>query len=232
MGGRTSLLLYVTYAMMAVLAIYYSLFVRHSIMIAFIAFHLVTCLGIPVIHGLMEGRLKVNWQAIAIKRPVRMLQAVAAGIGSGIILFAGVMAGFYLLLQTGVQPAWIRQVLASWGLTEDWLWLFVIYMTVGNSFFEELLWRGFMLPRLCRYVPWRRAVLLSSFFFCSYHLLIGVALFGWKWGIIVALLAWGIGCFWAVLTRAYQGMLAAWLSHLLVDLGLMVSLLNWVMEGK
>lgn len=228
---RGSLLIYYMYALIAFLAVYVGLFVYRSLLVTFVLFHLFTCLGIPIFHGIWERRLKQNLMDLGVRHPSQLKHSLVAGIGSGMVLMFGVIAGFYLLLQSGVDPDWIRSVLTEWGLTTDWLWLFVLYMIVGNSFFEELIWRGFVFERLQRIISLRLARGLSSLFYASYHVLLGVVLFGWKWGIIVAVLAWALGVFWSILVKQYGSLLSAWLSHLMVDVGIMVSLIHWIMDG-
>lgn len=232
MSRRSSLLIYIVYAVIALMAVYTGLFVYHSLLLTFVLFHLVTCLGIPIVHGLWERRLKQNLLELGVKRPQLLKYSLVAGIGSGAVLMLGVLAGFYLLLEAGVDPVWIRSVLVRWGLTPGWLWIFVIYMIVGNSFFEELMWRGFIYERLQRILLPILANLLSSFFYSSYHVLLGVVLFGWRWGLLIAGLAWLMGIFWTILVRQYGSLMSAWLSHLLVDAGIMISLIHWVMDGS
>ncbi|MGD8190083.1 CPBP family intramembrane glutamic endopeptidase [Brevibacillus ginsengisoli] len=231
MSRQGTLLIYFGYGLLAFLAVYCGLFVFRSLIVTFVLFHLLVCFGIPIFHGIWEGRLKTNLRDLGVSRPELLKDSLVAGIGSGAVLMFGVIAGFYLILQAGVDPNWIRLVLIQWGLTRNWFWIFVMYMIIGNSFMEELMWRGFLLERLQRIVSLTGARAISSFFYASYHVLVGVVLFGWKWGFIVALLAWVLGMFWSLLVGRYASLLSSWLSHMMVDVGIMISLIHWIMDG-
>lgn len=228
MQTREFLHIYYIYGLVAIVAIFLGLLVFHSIIITFILFHVVTCLGIPVFHGLWEHRLRENWQELTNTQVKRGRPDLIEGMGSGMILMVGTLSGFYLMIQAGVSVDWIHYVLADWGLTRELLWPVAIYMVVGNSFFEELLWRGFTLERLGRQMTIRTAVMLSSLFYASYHVILGTVLFGWGWGLLFAGLAWILGCYWAYLRLKYHSLSAAWMSHLLVDVGIMGALFYWV----
>lgn len=229
MSGRGSLLMYTLHAIIALVAIYIGLFIFYSLLVTFVLFHLITCVGIPLIHGSWEGNLKEKWRQLFSIRSGCLKHAIIAGVGSGSVLMLGVIAGFYMLLEAGVDPGRIHLILLSWGLTPDWLWIFILYMIFGNSFFEELLWRGFSFERLQRLVSLKWASMISSLYYSSYHVLLGVVLFGWKWGLLVAGLAWLLGNFWSFLVRQYHSLLSAWISHLLVDIGIMAGLIMWIM---
>lgn len=223
-----SLKIYYVYGLMAIAAVSTGLLVFHSLILTFILFHVVTCLGVPVVHGWWEQRLRKNWQDLANYHVINRRDCLIEGVGSGFVLMIGVLSGFYYMIQTGVSVPWIRTNLEEWGLTYEWLWVFAIYMSVGNSFFEELLWRGFTLERLGRLLSVQGAVMLSSLFYTSYHVILGTVLFGWSWGLLVATLAWVIGCYWAYLRLKYQSLAGPWMSHLLVDVGIMASLIYWI----
>lgn len=90
------------------------------------------------------------------------------------------------------------------------------------------MWRGFLLQRLERVVTPMTAMLVSSFFYALYHVVIGTVLFGWKWGTIITAAVFCVGMLWAYMKRRYPPIYAVWISHLLADLGIMLALSWWI----
>jgi membrane protease YdiL (CAAX protease family) len=227
MDRKRSLLLIICYGFLATLAVFYGLVERQSLFVTIIVFHLIVCLGIPFFHGWWEGGLREHWRQ-AWQGGFIDKKGAAVGVASGFLLFMGVVSGIWLLLQAGADAEWIRFTLRRWGVTERWLWLFAIYMIVGNSLLEELLWRGFVLQRLLSGVSRWKAILASSFFFALYHLVLGVVLFGWVWGAIITCLVFAVGVVWACMKYRYPSVYPTWFSHLFADFGLITALFIWI----
>ncbi|MBG9772604.1 CPBP family intramembrane glutamic endopeptidase [Brevibacillus laterosporus] len=228
---RQPLLVLICYSCFATLTIFYGLVEKHSLFITFVGFHLVTCLIIPIFHAYWEGNLAIKWrEAWGLHRhQERKLKGIWWGIISGVLLFILICLGFYVLLWTGASTEWMRNKLFSWGLTEETKWWFALYMTIGNSLFEEMLWRGFLLERLLYNMQLYKAILLSSFFYSLYHFIIGVTLFGIKAGLVATFLVFLTGMFWAWLRRRYQSIYPTWISHLFADWALMYTMLRNVL---
>ncbi|MFM1650598.1 CPBP family intramembrane glutamic endopeptidase [Brevibacillus sp. B_LB10_24] len=222
------MLLFICYGFVATLAIFYGLVYRHSLVVTFVAFHLFVCLGIPMIHGWREGRLQDIWQRVWRTGRGKHAKGLWVGFSSGILLFAAVLIGTRLLLTAGIDGLLIRQTLMSWGLSSRFIWLFAGYITIVNSLLEEWFWRGFVLERLSVSMPPERSIPLTSLFFSIYHLILGVCLFGWAWGIAITCLVFAVGAFWGWLGLRYQSIYASWFSHMLADLGLMTALVRWI----
>ncbi|QOS99573.1 CPBP family intramembrane metalloprotease [Brevibacterium sp. JNUCC-42] len=228
---RHPLLILICYSCFATLTIFYGLVERHSLLITFVGFHFVTCLIIPIFHACWEGNLAVKWrEAWGLHRhQERKLKGIWWGIISGILLFMLICFGFHLLLLSGMSTEWMRLKLFSWGLTDGSKWWFALYMTVGNSLLEELLWRGFLLERLLYNMSLSKAILLSSFFYTLYHFIIGATLFGAQIGLLATFLVFVTGMFWGWLRRTYQSIYPTWISHLFADWALMYMMLRYVL---
>ncbi|UFJ41972.1 CPBP family intramembrane metalloprotease [Brevibacillus humidisoli] len=177
LAGEQIRLLLICYGFSASLAVYYGLIWRQSLLVTFLWFHLVVCFGIPLAHALWEGGLRKGWRALWRGDDLKRPEAVFVGLASGVPLFAAALAGIWLMMYSGADLSAVRFLLDSWGLAPEWVVLFGLYLGVVNSFLEELLWRGFVLDRL---VAWgrRQAILINSFFYSLYHLLVATALFG------------------------------------------------------
>ncbi len=228
MNRKRSLLLTVCYSGFATLTIFYGLIARQSLFVTFVSFHLIACLGIPLSHRLWEGDARRHWREAWGDGIWRRGEGLFLGLATGVCLFAAIVAGYRLLVLAGVSPEHIRAVLTRWGLTAGWIGWFAAYLTVLNSFFEELLWRGFVLERLLASLSRRKAMVASSLFFSLYHLIIGVVLFGWAWGGVITGLVFLVGLLFALLKITYRAIWAAWLSHLLADLAIVTVLIAWI----
>ncbi|NGQ93793.1 CPBP family intramembrane metalloprotease [Brevibacillus sp. SYP-B805] len=228
MKRKGSVLLFVCYGFCATLALVYGLLVRQSLLATFVVFHVAVLLGIPLAHGWREGDIRRHWRE-AWTGLRGGTAGLAIGAASGVLLGALAMGGLWLLIRAGIQPERVRAILVHWGLTEQGKWLFAGYMIVVNSFLEELMWRGFVLQRLTDVLPRVQAMLLSSFFFALYHLILGTVLFGWRWGLLATVLVFWTGLFWAWMKHRYPSVYPTWISHLVADVGIMVALFLWIL---
>ncbi len=225
MKRKRSLLLLVCYGFLATLAVFYGLLEKQSLFVTFLTFHLLVCLGVPLVHGWWEGDLRTRWR---LAWGTFDRNGVAFGTALGVAMCAGIVAGMWLLLHAGIRADWIRGVLERWGLSTAWIGWFALYIVIANSLLEELMWRGFVLQRLLYGISRWKAIVISSFFYALYHLIVGVVLFGWKWGVLITVLVFGAGVLWGWLKGHFPSVYATWISHLLADLGLAIVLMVWI----
>ncbi|MGM0711180.1 CPBP family intramembrane glutamic endopeptidase [Brevibacillus parabrevis] len=225
MARKRTLLLLIGYGFAATLAIFYGLVERHSLFVTFVAFHLVVCVGIPLLHGWWEKSLQENWQ-LAWGRFEK--QGALFGIALGVLFFTGIQAGLWLLLQAEGLPAAVRAGLESWGLSRKWIGWFAVYLVFVNSLLEELFWRGFVLQRMLRSLSRAVSVLLTSFFYTLYHLIVTTALFGLWRGLMLTSAVYVAGVIWGWLKGLFPSIYPTWFSHLLADLGLALAVVLWI----
>lgn len=222
---KRSLLLVIVYGFAATLSIFYGLVERQSLFVTFVCFHLLVCLCVPLIHAWWEGNLSRSWQVAWGKFEWR---GAVFGLGLGILLMAAAIAGIWLLLQSDGRPEQIRQTLERWELSRQWIWWFSLYLVIVNSLLEEMFWRGFVLERFVSVLVRSHAVLLSSFFYSLYHLIVSSVLFGFKWGCLITLLVFVVGNVWGWMKARYPSVYSTWFSHLLADLGLVLPVIWWI----
>ncbi|MGG1661595.1 CPBP family intramembrane glutamic endopeptidase [Brevibacillus sp. NRS-1366] len=225
MARKRSLLLLIGYGFAATLAIFYGLVERHSLFVTFVAFHLLICLCIPFIHGWWEGTLSESWRHAWGRFDKR---GAWYGLFLGTLLLTGVLAGAWILLQPEGRPEKIRQVLAEWDLNDQWIWWFSLYLVFINSLLEELFWRGFVLQRMMLALSPITSIVLSSFFFTLYHLIVTTAMFGFRLGLLITVLVFGAGVIWGWMKGIFPTIYTTWISHLFADLGLVMSVLLWI----
>jgi uncharacterized protein len=125
--------------------------------------------GLAVLYGSIKPNLPLqeNWFKIDLKSPW-----IRWGLG-------GYFAAFPLVIGVSLlnQRIWQGQggsnpILSIAAQNQDPAALVLIFITaaIAAPFFEETLFRGFLLPSLTRYMPTWGAILLSSFIFAIVHL--------------------------------------------------------------
>ncbi len=225
MTYKRSLLLLVGYGFGASLSIFYGLVEKQSLFVTFVGFHVIVCLCIPLLHGWWDGTLRQSWLRAWGKIERR---GTIFGLAFGVLLLAAATGGFWILLQTEGRANAIRRILELWGLNSRWVWWFSLYLVVVNSLLEELFWRGFVLQRFLHALSRTVAVILTSFFYSLYHLVVSSVLFGLKWGCWITLLVFLVGIVWGWMKGKFPSVYPTWFSHLLADLGLVIPILLWI----
>ena len=100
---------------------------------------------------------------------------------------------------------------------------FALFLAIPHSLLEEYYWRWFVFGQLRRVTSWRVALLVSSLGFMAHHVIVINQFLqqGWAVTLFFSLcVAWG-GCLWAWLYERFRSLYGPWLSHLLVDCGIM-----------
>lgn len=156
------------------------------------------------------------------------LTGVAPGVLFGLAIAAATLALYYGALAVSPiladAPTQVRGKLADFGVDAGWKFLLLAaFYSIVHALLEEYYWRWFVFAQLRALMPVGAAVAVSSTGFMAHHVLvIGVFLedFGpatWFFSCCVAV----GGAFWAWLYHRYHSLYPPWISHLLVDAGLM-----------
>lgn len=150
------------------------------------------------------------------------LRALPLGIVSGV----GVCALFWIALQTPLgevvragAPA-IRAKTEALGILE-YYWAFALFLSLLHSGIEEYYWRWFLFGNLSRLVSSGWAHVLAAVAFAAHHVVIAGVFFGWGWGLLGGVGVAVGGLIWSGLYRRQGTVAGAWVSHAVVDLGLM-----------
>lgn len=138
------------------------------------------------------------------------------GIMHGVILGSviyGTVLGAFLLFRSFIDLKTIAAgLLDKEGVTGDnFLWV-ALYISVVNSFLEELLFRGLAYLHLRRYVPEWFAMLFSAAAFSVYHVAILTGWFVW-WVYGLCLLGLFLGGLIFNLLDRKGGILPSWMAH-------------------
>jgi len=177
-------------------------------------------LGFPVVWVLAVER-----KTIRFTRP--QTNGLIAGGLYGMFVVALTMTVYYGLVSGSESlaevPEVIRQKLRAYGIAgwRDFYWL-GLYYAIPHTLAEEYFWRWFVYGRLKEFLSVRNAIVISGFAFTLHHILLAYRYLGDAWGFIAAF-AVGVaisGMVWAWLYEKTNALYAAWLSHLIVDAGL------------
>jgi membrane protease YdiL (CAAX protease family) len=163
----------------------------------------------------------------ALKRP--SLRGLWTGIAFGLLVDAAMIALYYGWLQgsgwlTGT-PKRIFAKLSDFHVASasDYL-LLGAFLSVLHSGLEEYYWRWFVFGGMRRYLPFAPAAVLAGLAFMAHHVVILVVYFPnqlWTLAIPFSLGVAVGGIAWAWLYERSGSLIAPWLSHALVDAGIL-----------
>jgi membrane protease YdiL (CAAX protease family) len=178
--------------------------------------------GFPVVWLLwiQRERLRLGW-------PRR------AGIGLGLVSGLAVAVVMWLLYDEllratpffAAAAGRIREKILSFGLDNVWRYAaFGLFYSLVHSALEEYYWRWFVFRQLRRLLARWPAIWISAFGFMLHHVVLVGTFFGWHpWATVLLSLSVPVaGVFWAWLYDRSGSLLGPWLSHLLVDVGIIV----------
>ncbi len=117
----------------------------------------------------------------------------------------------------------VRLKLDSYGVKSaaDFYWA-GSYFVILHTLAEEYYWRWFVFGKMRQSMIPRLAIFLSGLAFAAHHVLLAKRYFGDQWG-MVALFSASVavsGMVWAWLYQRSGSLFAPWISHLIVDAGL------------
>lgn len=170
--------------------------------------------------------LAVQRQGIHLTRPA--VQSIMPGLLVGILIVAAGLGAYFGYLKASAYlqsaPELIGRKIADMGLTSPAMYIaFAVFVAVPHSLLEEYYWRWFVFGQLRRVIPLWVALLLSSLGFMAHHVIVIHQFLQQDWPVTLFFslcVAFG-GCLWAWLYERFQSLYGPWLSHLLVDCGIM-----------
>lgn len=153
---------------------------------------------------------------------------LAAGLLSGLGIAASIIVLWEVLLEGTPLAARAAEAagakLAAFGIgTPGGYLLLAVFYAVIHSLLEEYYWRWFVFGHLRRSIPEGIAAVLSSLAFMSHHVLV-IGEFAGGYGPLTWILASTVavgGLVWAGLYQRSRSLYGPWLSHALVDAGLL-----------
>lgn len=170
--------------------------------------------------------LAVQRHRIRISRPT--WNSITAGILMGIGIVGTGLLVYYGFLKDSTYlenaPALITAKVNEMGLTSPTIYiLFALFLAVPHSLLEEYYWRWFVFGQTKRLTGVNAAIVISSLGFMSHHVIVIHQFLdnGWAVTLFFSLCVATGGVLWAWLYNRYKTLYGPWVSHLLVDLGIM-----------
>lgn len=114
----------------------------------------------------------------------------------------------------------IGQRIHDLGVAEHFL-LFALFISFAHAALEEFFWRWFVFGNLRKLisVPW--ACFWAAVGFAAHHIVILSQFFPLGWAFVLGACVGIGGAVWSWIYQRYGSLLGAWVSHIIVDLGLM-----------
>ena len=100
-------------------------------------------------------------------------------------------------------------------------WTFTLFISIFHSLLEEYYWRWFVFGHLKEIINTWLAHLLAGAAFAAHHIVVATQFFPGTWGFILGGLVGLGGIIWSLMYLKQQTLLGAWISHMIVDFGLM-----------
>ncbi len=156
-------------------------------------------------------------------RPKRHLASLLPGAVFGAL----VVGSLFLLL--GASPLGaifeanqgrIAQRIHDLGVAENYL-AFALFLSFVHAAMEEFYWRWFAFGQASRLMPKGAAHLVAALGFASHHVVVLSQFFPMGWAFALGACVAVGGAFWSWQADRYNSLIGPWLSHLIIDLGLM-----------
>ena len=98
---------------------------------------------------------------------------------------------------------------------------FAVFISFVNAALEEIYWRWFVFGQLFHLVSRWWAHGIAAIAFASFHFVILGQLFPTGATVFFGLVVGGVGLVWSLIYEKYGSLLGPWLSHMIIDAGLM-----------
>lgn len=184
------------------------------------------------VSKVIQFTLPVAWVILVQRRRIALrwptAAGLAAGAGLGLTVVIAMFALYYGYLRASPAfvsvPTMVAKQMTDFGVTSLAGFLVLAgFISLAHSLAEEYYWRWFVFGQLAESLPLTAAIALSSLGFMSHHvLLIGKFLSsygGYTWFFSFCVAAGG--ALWAWLYHRTRSLYGPWLSHFLIDAGLM-----------
>ncbi len=154
---------------------------------------------------------------------------VIIGIVSGAICLIAIFSSVIFLQNYSFDISQLSQKLDQWGFSGTKVWGFIFVLLFINPFLEEWYWREFIFMRFLNSLGNLQTIFLTSFFYAVYHLLPLIPLFEWPFGFFATIPIFFAGLLWGYFRIKFGSMIAAYISHSLADLGIILVYLYYFM---
>ena len=172
----------------------------------------------PVICAVWLLRIPLPFKGQSLRFHIRAVPA-------GIVLGLAIVGVAIVLLQTPLGPV----VIESAGTMREhlagtmWLNYFIplaLALSLVHSLIEEVYWRWFVYGQLCLLIPKGWALILGGLAFSLHHVIVLLQFFEPAVALPFSACVGIGGVFWSLMMDRQKTLAGAWISHLVVDLGM------------
>ena len=211
------------------LAVAIGLLVLKNAFLTFLLFHGLVCLGIPIVDLVVLQKLKVAGVLGSLGLTYHR-GSLRVGVYSGIAFLVAIVFFFYVLRDSVIQEGEIQSLLHSWQIQRNHVFVLLVLMILANSVLEEIYWRGYTLGRFRSQLKTIPAVVLSSLFYASYHLITTANLFSMQVGILFTSVIFCAGVFWGAMRVRSGSLYGPIVSHFLADAAVMIIYVAFIQQ--
>ena len=206
---------------LAAFSVWFCLVSLKNVFLTFVVYYLICCIGVPVYDSriLKKEGFSAMLNGLGLSRPSG--KHLLFGISHGLIIY-GAMLGAYFLLKSSIDFAGVMKSVLSWGMPVSGKPLIFVIMVLCNGFVEEVFWRGYCMGSLLPAMSKTKAVLLTTLFYASYHMVTLFSFFGVSWlGVILVLVVVTAGLLWGFMRSYYKSIWPSAVGHMFATAGYM-----------
>jgi membrane protease YdiL (CAAX protease family) len=173
----------------------------------------------PIVATILILKVKM----IDRSREKRHLASMMPAVGFG-LLVVGLL--FFLLEATPLglildeNRDRIAGRIRDLGVADHFLW-FALFISFFHAALEEFYWRWFVFGQAQKVMRLPFAYLVASAAFASHHVVVLSQFFPIAWAFVLGTCVGIGGAVWCWLSYRYNSLYGAWVSHMVIDLGLM-----------
>jgi membrane protease YdiL (CAAX protease family) len=173
----------------------------------------------PIVATILILKVKM----IDRSREKRHLASMMPAVGFG-LLVVGLL--FFLLEATPLglilddNRDRIAGRIRDLGVADHFLW-FALFVSFFHAALEEFYWRWFVFGLAQKVMRLPLAYLVASAAFASHHVVVLSQFFPIAWALVLGACVGIGGAMWCWLSYRYNSLYGAWVSHMVIDLGLM-----------
>ncbi len=155
---------------------------------------------------------------------------LALGLGFGLAVVAGILGLYFGWLRDSAlladTPTLLHAVLRKFGIDSPPGFLaWAAFATLVNSFYEEYYYRWFLFGRMRGFLPLPAAIVVSALVFMAHHVILLTGFLPGQFWTCVMPVSLGVavgGGVWAWLYARTGSLYAPWISHAVIDAGILV----------
>jgi uncharacterized protein len=203
-------------------SVFFCLEVLKNVLLTFLIYYFLCCLGIPVISLLVVKKRKLSDLPASVGFTPPGRGQLALGIIHGLLIYAAMLAA-YFILRDKVDLNAVMKSVSGWGMPRSGKLLIFVIMVIFNGLVEEVFWRGYCIGRLLPAMKAVPAVILVSLFYTSYHTVTILSFFGVTvLGVTLVLVVLSAGLIWGWMrVKGSQTLWAPAIGHMLATAGYM-----------